>query len=48
MLAKKALKVAGKQGEKMQINFEEMSGVSVFKVTGDIDINSSPDMKKGV
>ncbi|MFA6637014.1 MAG: STAS domain-containing protein [Candidatus Omnitrophota bacterium] len=31
----------------MQINFEEKSGIAVFKVTGDIDINSSPDMKKG-
>jgi len=30
----------------MQINFEDKSGVSVCKVTGDIDINSSPDMKK--
>jgi anti-sigma B factor antagonist len=30
----------------MQINFEDRSGVSVYKVTGDIDINSSPDMKR--
>lgn len=31
----------------MQINFEDKSGISVFTVSGDIDINSSPDMKKG-
>ncbi|MDD4013364.1 MAG: STAS domain-containing protein [Candidatus Omnitrophica bacterium] len=30
----------------MQINLEEMGGISVFRVSGDIDINSSPDVKK--
>lgn len=30
----------------MQINCEEKLGVAIYKVTGDIDINSSPDMKK--
>ncbi|HPN73546.1 MAG TPA: STAS domain-containing protein [Candidatus Omnitrophota bacterium] len=30
----------------MQMNFEDKCGVTVCKVTGDIDINSSPDMKK--
>lgn len=31
----------------MQMNSEEKNGILVFKITGDIDINSSPDMKKG-
>ncbi|MFC1548906.1 STAS domain-containing protein [Candidatus Omnitrophota bacterium] len=30
----------------MQISYEENSGVSVFRVEGDIDINTSPDIKK--
>ena len=30
----------------MQISHEESSGVSVFRVEGDIDINTSPDIKK--
>lgn len=30
----------------MQINLQEKNGVSVIKMTGDIDINSSPDIKK--
>lgn len=30
----------------MQIKSEEKNGVSIFKMEGDIDINSSPDIKK--
>ncbi len=30
----------------MQTNVEDKNGVAVFSVTGDIDINSSPDVKK--
>ncbi|MBD3295906.1 MAG: anti-sigma factor antagonist [Candidatus Omnitrophica bacterium] len=30
----------------MQISVEEKNGVSIFRVNGDIDINSSPDVKK--
>jgi len=30
----------------MQIKAEEKNGVTVFKIFGDIDINSSPDVKK--
>ncbi len=30
----------------MQINVEEKSGVSIYRMTGDIDINTSPDVKK--
>jgi anti-sigma B factor antagonist len=30
----------------MQINFEEKSGVLIYRMTGDIDINTSPDVKK--
>ncbi len=30
----------------MQINLEEKSDISVFRVEGDIDINSSPEFKK--
>ncbi len=31
----------------MQINLDSRGDVSVFGVSGDIDINSSPEMKKG-
>ena len=30
----------------MHIKFEDQNGIEVCSVTGDIDINSSPDMKK--
>ncbi len=30
----------------MQIKLEEKSGISIFRVAGDIDINSSPEVKK--
>ena len=30
----------------MQINVEEKNGISIFRVEGDIDINSSPGVKK--
>lgn len=30
----------------MQINVEEKNGVTIFRMSGDIDINSSPDVKK--
>lgn len=30
----------------MQINFVEQNGVSIYRVEGDIDINTSPDLKK--
>jgi len=30
----------------MQINEQEVSGVFVYNVVGDIDINSAPEMKK--
>jgi len=30
----------------MQVNLEEMGNISVVRVQGDIDINSSPDVKK--
>ena len=30
----------------MQINCEETGGVSIFRMEGDIDINTSPDIKK--
>lgn len=30
----------------MQINFEEKAGVFIYRMTGDIDINTSPDVKK--
>ena len=30
----------------MQINFEEKSGIVICRMAGDIDINSSPDVKK--
>ncbi len=30
----------------MQINSEEKNGIMIFKVTGDIDINTSPEVKK--
>jgi len=30
----------------MQINLEEKNGISILRITGDIDINTSPDMKK--
>jgi len=30
----------------MQVNMEEVGGVSVIRVKGDIDINTSPDIKK--
>jgi len=30
----------------MQINQEEKNGISIFRMSGDIDINTSPDLKK--
>lgn len=30
----------------MQINSEDRSGISIFRVNGDIDINTSPEVKK--
>jgi len=30
----------------MQISYEEKNGVTIFRVQGDIDINTSPDVKK--
>ena len=30
----------------MQINMEEENGIAVFRMSGDIDINTSPDLKK--
>jgi anti-sigma B factor antagonist len=30
----------------MQIDIEEKSGISIFRMAGDIDINSSPEVKK--
>jgi len=30
----------------MQINREQKDDISIFRMTGDIDINSSPDVKK--
>ena len=30
----------------MQINVEEKNGISICRMTGDIDINTSPDIKK--
>lgn len=30
----------------MRISFEEKNGISIFKISGDIDIETSPDMKK--
>lgn len=30
----------------MHINFEEKSGIAIYRMTGDIDINTSPDVKK--
>lgn len=30
----------------MQINFEEKDGIFIYRMTGDIDINTSPDVKK--
>jgi anti-sigma B factor antagonist len=30
----------------MQINSEEKNGIHVFRMTGDIDINTSPEVKK--
>ncbi|MFC1570424.1 STAS domain-containing protein [Candidatus Omnitrophota bacterium] len=30
----------------MQINQEEKNGISIFRMSGDIDINTSPDFKK--
>ena len=30
----------------MQINMEDKGGISIFRMSGDIDINTSPDVKK--
>lgn len=30
----------------MQINCDQKDGISIFRVVGDIDINSSPEVKK--
>ncbi|MDP8299663.1 MAG: STAS domain-containing protein [Candidatus Tantalella remota] len=30
----------------MQINMEDMNGVTIVRMNGDIDINSAPDVKK--
>lgn len=30
----------------MQVNMEERNGIAVVRVNGDIDINTSPDIKK--
>jgi anti-sigma B factor antagonist len=30
----------------MQINVEDKGGIAVYRMTGDIDINTSPDVKK--
>ncbi|MGB2630472.1 MAG: STAS domain-containing protein [Candidatus Omnitrophota bacterium] len=30
----------------MQINVEEKEGISVFRIVGDIDVNTSPEVKK--
>lgn len=30
----------------MQIKLEEKSGISIFRIVGDIDINTSPEVKK--
>ena len=30
----------------MQVNIEDTNGISLCRVSGDIDINSSPDVKK--
>ncbi len=32
----------------MQINVEEKNGISVFRMEGDIDINTSPEVKKSL
>ncbi|MBD3426619.1 MAG: anti-sigma factor antagonist [Candidatus Omnitrophica bacterium] len=30
----------------MQINHEDTGGISIFRIEGDIDINTSPDIKR--
>ncbi|MFQ5953082.1 MAG: STAS domain-containing protein [Candidatus Omnitrophota bacterium] len=30
----------------MQINMQEKEGISIFRIVGDIDVNTSPEIKK--